>query len=179
MTSANLRSAYGGESMAHMRYKIWGEAAEKQGFPNVARLFRAISFAEQIHAKKHFSTMKGVEGDYLVASMGGFGIGSTSENLQGAISGEIFEITEMYPSYIEVANLQEEKKAEQSFFYAISAEKIHAEMFQEAKKAVDAGGDPKLGPVHVCNVCGHTVEGEIPDKCPICGVGRKEYTTFE
>ena len=71
MTSANLRSAYGGESMAHMRYKIWGDSAEKQGFPNVARLFRAISFAEQIHATKHFNTMKDTEGDFLVGSQRG------------------------------------------------------------------------------------------------------------
>ncbi len=178
MTAANLRSAFGGESMAHMRYKIWAAKAEKDGFPNVARLFRAISSAEQVHATNHFTELRNEAGAFLVPSMAGFGLGATSENLQGAIEGEMFEITEMYPVYKETAKFQAEQGAEVSFHYALSAEKIHAAMYKKAKEAVDAGKDVELGPVQICSVCGYTVEGKIPDKCPICGSPGEEFQSF-
>ena len=179
MTAANLRSAFGGESMAHMRYKVWAGKAEEEGFPNVARLFRAISRAEQAHASNHFKAMRDVGGGFLVASMAGFGLTSTSDNLQGAIDGETFEINEMYPVYKDTARFQEEKEAVTSCHYALSAEKIHAEMYTNAKKAVDAGKDVELGPMRICTNCGHTIEGDLPDKCPVCGVGPERYESFE
>jgi len=178
MTAGNLRSAFGGESMAHMRYKIWADKAAKDRFTNVARLFRAISRAEQAHATGHFNAMADIGGAFLVASGGGFGLGSTSENLAGAIAGETFEINEMYPAYLEVARMQREAAAEQSMGYAIAAERIHADMYTRAKKAVDSGEDVELGPVHICTRCGHTIEGHLPDKCPVCGVKKELYETF-
>ena len=91
MTEMNLMSAFGGESQARNRYDIYAEHAEREGFPNVARLFIAVAYAERIHAKSHFRVLKD-SGDSLVVSGGGFGFKSTSENLQVAIDGEDFEI---------------------------------------------------------------------------------------
>ena len=178
MTAGNLRSAYGGESMAHMRYKVWGAKAEKDGFPNVARLFQAISYAEQVHATSHFDELGDEGGAYLVASMAGFGLATTSENLAGAIEGETFEVQEMYPAYLEAAKFQGEKGAERSCSYALAAEKIHAVMYQKAKQVVDGGKDPQLGPVQVCGKCGYTAEGAVPNMCPICGMGKRGFRTF-
>lgn len=178
MTSGNLRSAYGGESMAHMRYLTWGDKAEQESFPNVARLFRAISHAERVHATNHFVELAQAQGDFLVPSMAGFGLSTTSDNLAGAIAGENFEVEEMYPAYLEVAKLQKEPGARRSFIYAVSAEKIHAEMFTQAKQAVDGGKDLALGPVQICGVCGWTHEGDIPDECPVCRAKRDQFTTF-
>ena len=178
MTAANLRNAHGGESMAHMRYGVWGDKAAKDGFPNTARLFKAIALAETIHASSHFRELGDEAGDFLCASMAVFGLGTTSQNLQGGINGETFEITEMYPVYLESAKFQKEKGAERSFNYALSAEKTHAALFQKAKEAVDAGRDVELGPVHVCSVCGWTHEGELPDTCPICGAKKDKFQTF-
>lgn len=179
MTAGNLRSAFGGESMAHMRYKIWAYKAESDGFANVARLFRAISRAEQAHATGHFKALADVAGAFLVPSGGGFGLGSTSDNLAGAIAGETFEINEMYPAYLEVAKMQGEAAAEKSMGYAFAAEHIHADMYTHARQAVDAGDDVVLGPMGICTNCGHTIEGHVPDKCPICGVKKELYETFE
>lgn len=179
MTAANLRSAFGGESMAHMRYKIWSDKAARDGFPNVARLFRAVSRAEQAHATGHFRTLAEVAGAFLVPSGGGFGLGITSENLAGAIEGETFEIEEMYPAYLAVAEAQGEKAAIRSMNYAIAAERIHAGMFKTAKAAVDTEKDMELGKVQVCVICGHTFEGEVPEQCPICGASKDWYVTFE
>ncbi|MCX5994638.1 MAG: rubrerythrin family protein [Chloroflexi bacterium] len=178
ITSANLHNAYGGESMAHMRYRTWGDKAEQDGFPNVARLFRAITFAEQIHANNHFRELKDLVGGFGCNSGAIFGLGSTSQNLQGGIDGETFEINEMYPTYLETAKFQGEKGAQQSFYYALSAEKTHAALFQKAKTAVDSGKDVQLGPMLVCTVCGWTHEGNAPDKCPICGAKKEKFRTF-
>jgi rubrerythrin len=178
MTAANLRSAHGGESMAHMRYRAWAEKAMEEGFPNVARLFTAISYAEEVHGKNHFRELGKVAGDFLVDSMAGFGLGSTSENLQGAYEGEMFEITEMYPAYQEVAKMQNEKGAFKSFHYAVSAEKIHAEMYKNARATVDQGRDITLGTVYICPVCGYTHEGEPPEKCPVSAPPRDKFVAF-
>jgi len=178
ITAENLRSAYGGESMAHMRYMIWADKAEREGFPNVARLFRAVSFAERAHATGHFNVMKDVAGGFSVVAGAGFGIGPTSQNLQGAIEGENFEIAEMYPAYLAVADMQGEKSAHRSMTWAMAAETIHAEMYAQAKKAVDGGADAGFGPIHVCEVCGHTLEGDAPDKCPVCGALKKRFRAF-
>ncbi len=179
MTATNLRSAFSGESMAHMRYLRWADRAEEEGYPNVARLFRAISHAERVHATNHFNELKNESGDFPVTAAGGFGVGSTSDNLQGAINGENFEINEMYPAYLAVAELQGEKGAIRSMNFAISAEKIHSAMYQEAKQSVDAGRDKELGPIRICGVCGYTAEGEIPQRCPVCGAGRDKFDSFE
>jgi len=179
MTAANLRSAHGGESMAHMRYKVWGAKAQEEGFPNVARLFRAIAYAEEVHASNHFRHLGNEGGAFLVASMAGFGLGNTSANLAGAIEGELFEVNEMYPAYLRVAKDQGEKGAVETFRYALSAERVHAKMYADAKKSVDAGKDPRLGPIHVCSVCGYTLEGQPPGTCPICGASFKAFRKFQ
>ncbi|MBM4033720.1 MAG: rubrerythrin family protein [Planctomycetes bacterium] len=179
MTAANLRSAFGGESMAHMRYKLWSARAGDEGYPNVARLFRAIAHAEQVHATNHFAALADEAGAHLVAAGGGFGLGPTSANLAGAIEGETFEFEEMYPAYLAAARAQGEKAATQTLHYAAAAEKLHAALYAEAKKAVDAGKDVELGPVQICETCGYTAEGDVPDFCPICGVGKDKFRTFE
>ncbi len=178
ITAANLRNAHGGESMAHMRYIVWGDHARKEGFTNVARLFKAISSAETVHASNHFRELKEQIGDALCASMSVFGLSDTSQNLQGGINGETYEINEMYPTYLETAKFQGEKGAQQSFHYSLSAEKEHAAMFKKAKQFIDSGKDAELGPVHVCLVCGWTHEGDLPEVCPICGVKSDQFKTF-
>jgi rubrerythrin len=115
MTLDFLHSAYGGESMAHMRYLIWGDIAQKEGFPNVARLFRAISYAEQVHATNHFREIGGAASDAAVTAGGVFGTGKTADNLQGAINGELHEVEQMYPVYLNAAEFQNEPGAKRSF----------------------------------------------------------------
>lgn len=164
MTEKNLRDAFCGESMAHMKYLIFADKAEKEGYPNVARLFRAIAYAEFVHARNHWREL----GE----------ISSTSENLQTGIDGETFEVEEMYPVYKHVAEMQEEKGAVQSTTYALEAEKIHAAMYTEAKQKVDEGKDIEIGNIYICPVCGYTAEGEAPEKCPVCGLPKDKFIKF-
>lgn len=178
MTADFLRSAYGGESMAHMRYTIWAGSAEKENFPTIGRLFNAVAYAEWVHAKNHFNVLKDIVGDHTVPAGAVFGLTNTVENLQGAINGELHEIEQMYPVYLETARFQGEKDAERSFHYAVEAEKQHADLFKKAQEAAKAGKDMDSKNFYVCPVCGHTVENGAPDKCPICGVKKELFKEY-
>ena len=164
MTEKNLRDAFAGESQAHMKYLIFAQKAEEEGKSNLARLFKAVAYAEQVHATNHFKAL----GD----------LGDSVENLQSAVGGENFEVEEMYPSYDAVAKLQDEKSAIRSIHYAIEAEKIHAAMYTEAKQAAKDNKDVDFGDVYICPVCGYTVEGEAPESCPVCSVSKDKFVKF-
>lgn len=179
MTADFLHSAYGGESMAHMRYLIWGETAKKEGFPKIKVLFDAIAYAEQVHAGNHFRVIGGDTADYTVTAGAEFGTSKTADNLQGAINGELHEAEQMYPVYVEAAKFQNEPGAQRSFHYAMEAEKIHAVLFKDAQDAAREGRDTDLTSVYICPVCGHTVLDEAPDVCPICGTKKELYREFK
>ena len=164
MTEQNLRDAFSGESQAHMKYQIYSNVAEKEGFPNVARLFKAIAYAELVHARHHRKELDGIKG--------------STENLQDAIDGENFEIEEMYPAYKVVAELQEEKGAVRSTHYALEAEKIHSKMYTDAKKVVMEKKDIEIGTIQICDVCGYTHDGDAPEKCPICSAPKSKFLSF-
>ena len=178
MTASNLKSAFGGESMAHMRYLCWGEAAIKEGYPNVGNLFEAVAYAERVHAGNHFRELRKEVGDASVTAGAGFGMTNTSENLQGAINGENHEVEQMYPAFIAVADLQKEKGSIRSFQFALEAEKTHAALFAKAKANVDANQDFDESTVHVCDICGYTIVGALEDDCPICKARVEMFTTF-
>lgn len=176
MTEQFMHNAFAGESMAHMRYMVYAEAAEKDGFKNVARLFRAVAFAEEVHATGHMRRAPFKMGS--VAAEAPFGVGKTSENLANAVAGETYEIEEMYPVFMETAKFQGEKLALTSFDWAFKAEKVHQKMYLEAKSLVDQGKDWRDAKVHICSTCGWTVEGDAPDVCPVCGAKKAAFRLF-
>jgi rubrerythrin len=179
MTEQNLINAFGGESMAHMRYSQFADKAEREKLPHVARLFRAIAYAEFIHAGDHYRELRHLNDGYVANSMGAFGPGDTLKNLGLAIAGESFEIEQMYPAYIEVAQFQNEKQAQRSFEWSYNTEKMHLELFQRAERVVRDKKDLDLGPVQVCSLCGYTLEGDAPDQCPLCMAKKEMFKSFE
>ena len=164
MTEQNLNAAFAGESQAHLRYLAFAQIAEKEHRPNVSRLFRAIAYAEQVHGINHYKELG------LIKKL--------SQNLQAAIEGETYEAEDMYPSFRAVAELQGERGALRTTEWALQAEKVHAGMYQRAKQSVDGGGDVFLGDVYICDECGYTVEGNPPDRCPLCGAPRDRFSKF-
>jgi len=178
MTADFLRSAYGGESAAHMRYLIWGDMAGKEGFPNIKRLFEAIAYAEWAHADNHFRELGEQVGPATVTAGAEFGAGKTMDNLQGAINGEKHEVEQMYPVYLNAAQFQKEEGAARAFRFALEAEKIHVKLFEQARAAAMQGKDMELGEVYICPVCGYTEAGPVPDKCPVCGVKKEKFKAF-
>lgn len=159
-TEENLAEAFAGESQANRRYLAYADAAEKEGLPGVARLFRAVAAAEAIHAQSHLRAMGG--------------IGETLANLAEARGGEAHEFTEMYPAMVAAAEAEGHKAGARGMRHAMEVEKVHFELFGEAAAAVEAGGDIAAEP-HICPVCGHTVLGDAPDRCPVCGCPAERY----
>ncbi|MCX7823508.1 MAG: rubrerythrin family protein [Syntrophobacterales bacterium] len=157
-TKDNLKAAFAGESQATRKYLAFAEKALEEGYPGIARLFRAAAAAEMVHSLKHLRVMKG--------------IGSTKENLEEAISGETHEFTTMYPQMIEEAISEGEKQAEISFRYANEVEKVHAELYKKA--LADMENFPERD-YYVCKICGYTAEDHPPEKCPVCGANQKQF----
>jgi rubrerythrin len=164
MTEENLKAAFAGESQASQKYLAFAAKADVDGRPNAARLFRAAAFAESTHARNHLSVLGG--------------IGDVAANLDAAWGGEDFEIAEMYPAYGEVARMQGNNEAGTSVRYAVTAEKDHRALYTKAKEAVVAGGDLDAAPIRVCPVCGHTIQGDAPDECPVCGTAGQYFKEF-
>jgi rubrerythrin len=153
-TIENLKEAFSGESQANRTYLAYGERAAKDGFAQVAKLFRAVAAAETVHAHAHLRAMDGVK--------------STAENLQEAAAGEKYEFTEMYPPMVATAQEEGNRRAEISMRNAMEVEKVHHGLFNQALEAVNAGADMEQAPIRVCPICGHTVIGDAPDECPVC-----------
>lgn len=150
----NLQDAFAGESQANRKYLAFAKQAEKEGFPQVARLFRAAAEAETVHAHNHFKALGGIK--------------DTKENLMEAIGGETYEFKKMYPPMIEDAKQEGANEALRSFTYANTVEKTHAELYQKAFDSLGQAGESF--DYYVCTVCGHTHEKAAPEKCPVCGV---------
>jgi len=161
-TQENLQEAFAGESQANRKYLAFAAQADKEGYPQAAKLFRAAAEAETVHAHAHLRAMAG--------------IGKTVENLKAAIAGETFEFKEMYPAMIATAKEEGEKTAERSFSYANKVEAIHAALYQKALDNIDSA---KECDYYVCPVCGYTCENEPPEKCPVCGALSKAFLKVE
>jgi rubrerythrin len=153
-TLENLKTAFAGESQANRKYLAYAAKADKEGYPQIARLFRAAAEAETIHALAHLQSMGGV--------------GSTLDNLKDAIAGETYEYTEMYPPMATQAE-QEGHRGKTMLKWANAVEKVHADLYQQALAALQAGKDLATMEIYLCPVCGHLELGAAPDKCPVCG----------
>lgn len=164
-TQDNLANAFAGESQANRRYLAFAKKAESDGFPQVAKLFRAAAAAETVHALAHFRAMGGIK--------------STQDNLQAAVEGEGFEVKEMYPPYLKTAQEENNTQAAISFRNALAVEKIHYDLYSQAAESVDKGQDLPDQKVYVCAVCGNTVYGEAPDTCSVCGAPGSQFTEIQ
>ena len=160
-TETNLQDAFAGESQANRKYLAFAGKAEKEGFAQVAKLFRAVADAETIHAHSHLRVLGGIK--------------ETSQNLQEAISGEEHEFTEMYPEFIKTAEAEGNKKAVSSMRMAMEVEKVHFDLFKQAMAAVEKGQDLESLEIYVCPICGHTEIGQAPDRCPVCNTKGEKY----
>lgn len=164
-TIENLQEAFAGESQASTRYKAFARKADQEGHAGVAKLFRAASAAEVLHARNHLETMEGVK--------------STAENLKEAISGENMEHVNMYPEFIGQASKEEKPKAVRTFEWARKVEIAHESLYKAALETLESGAKEQAGDYYVCQVCGMTVEGEAPDRCPVCGAPKTQFMKID
>lgn len=161
-TNENLKSAFAGESQANRRYTAFARKADDEGFPQIAKLFRAAAEAETVHALNHLRVSSGVK--------------STDANLETALSGETFEFQKMYPEYLKAAEREGNKQAGWSFDVANKVEQIHAGFYSKAIEAIKSKKDLARIDYYVCSVCGNTVEDNAPERCPICGAPKNKFS---
>jgi rubrerythrin len=149
----DLKAAFAGESQANRRYLAWAKKAQDEGYPQIAKLFRAVAAAETVHAHNHFRTLGEIK--------------STVENLQAAIAGEHYEVVTMYPDFMKDAEVEDQKKALNSFNLAWQVEKMHEVLYQKALDTI--GSEQPDTDYYVCPVCGYTHPGSsAPERCPVC-----------
>ena len=160
-TSDNLQEAFAGESQANRKYLAFAKKADQDGLPQIAKLFRATAEAETVHAQAHMRVMGDIKG--------------TAENLAAAIEGEGFEFQQMYPKFLAAAQEEGSKPAEFSFKNALAVEEIHYGLYSKALEAVKANENLPATTIHICPVCGNTVEGDVPARCPVCNVPGERF----
>lgn len=164
-TEKNLKDAFAGESQANRMYLAFAQKAESDGYPQIAKLFRAAAAAETVHAHAHFRVMGGVK--------------DTAGNLQAAINGEGYEFQKMYPGFLSEAESEKNAAAVASFRNALAVEKIHYDLYSKALESLKTGKDLPGRDIFVCEVCGNTVYGQAPDKCPVCGASKGKFTKIQ
>lgn len=160
-TQDNLMAAFAGESQANRKYLAFADVADKEGLPQVAKLFRAAAAAETIHAHAHLKNAGH--------------IGDTAANLKSALEGETYEFTHMYPDMIKDAEAEGNAAVAKYFGYANAVEEVHANLYKKAM------ADPKglqATDYYVCKVCGYTHEGPC-SKCPVCQAGAVAFSKVD
>jgi len=161
-TTDNLQEAFAGESQANRKYLAFAKKADADGYPQIARLFRAAAEAETVHAHAHLRVLGGVK--------------DTADNIQAAIEGEGFEFQEMYPKFLAEAESEKNQAAAVSIKNALAVERIHHGLYSEALESLNGGKDLDSAPIFVCEICGNTVIGEAPDKCPVCNAPKARFS---
>lgn len=160
----NVYRAFVGEAKAHIRLMAFARKADEEGYSQIAKLFRAIAAAEEVHAANHLRVL----GQAIVKS--------TEENLALSFEREttVNEVT--YPQFILDAEEEGEQAAALSFSYARDVEEGHARLY---KNAMEHLLRDEVSDYYVCGVCGYTSDGLLPDECPICGASKQEFRKIE
>jgi len=156
-TLTNLRAGFVGESQAHLRNLAFAMKAEQDGYPQVARLFRAIAEAEAVHAFNHFRLLGAVS--------------DTQENLESAFEKENLA-SRRYPQFVIEANEEGNTSVATVLGYSRDVEKGHAKLYKKALAHVMAEEEVEY---YVCQVCGYVSDGTLPDECPICGAPKEKF----
>ncbi len=161
-TYENLKKAFAEEAQANRKYLAFSEKAEEEGYPQIAKLFRAAATAEAIHARAHLEKLGWIK--------------STEENLTQAIGGEKHEAEKIYPAMILHAKEEKDKAAEIGFTWAREVEAEHAELYKKALSDMEGAGEVDY---YVCSGCGHTQEGEPKGNCPVCGAPKEKIKKID
>lgn len=156
-----LEKAYAGEAKAALRLKIFADVAEKEGYPQIAKLFRVICFSEEIHGTRALRVLKET--------------GNTEENLQNSFESEEKVARVAYEEFLKTASDLGDKAAALHFSQSRDVEEGHAKLYKNALN--DMMSERKTA-YHVCTVCGYISDGVLPDECPVCGVKKEKFVSF-
>ena len=173
-TLENMQAAFNGESNAHARYLEFAAQADKEGYGEVASLFRAAARAEEIHAGNHAAVIKQM-GRTPDAKIDNPEVKSTRENLETAIKGETYEKDTMYPEFLKQARADRNKAAIKSLNFARAAEMEHAKLYTVALSELEKLKNSKSVAYYVCPKCGFTTKDLTFAKCPSCFTPKEKF----
>jgi rubrerythrin len=159
-TRDNLYTAFVGEAKAYHRLLAFARKADEEGYPQVAKLFRAIAAAEGVHTERHLRLL----GEAVVKG--------TEENLQSSFERETTVNQVYYPQFIREAEEEGKQAAALTFSQARDVEEGHAALY---KRALSALLRDETHDYYVCQVCGYVAEREAPDQCPICKAKQEKF----
>ena len=171
----NLVASFSGENFGNRILLAFAGGAEKDGFPQIAKVFRVAAIGESVHAHNILQALGGGKILKRDLKVGKIKLKSLEENLKAAIIGEFMAFTKIYPGFIEDGKVEGNKKAEQTFLKANEVEKIHHKMFEAALNSVENGRDLSEEELFLCPFCGYPTGGKIPDKCPVCGSVKENF----
>jgi rubrerythrin len=176
-----LKAAYNGESTASAKYAKFAEAAKKEGFSNVEKMFQSTSRAEAIHAANHKKVLAKLGVNIGDPEIGKFDVKTTAENLVDAAKGESYEVTTMYPDFIKSAEAEKQSGAKKSFTWAMDTEKKHNDFYGKALTAVKGGTEKSFsGEWYVCPVCGNTYDAAtMKVACDFCMTPKAKFEVFK
>jgi rubrerythrin len=152
---------YSAEAQIGRKYTAFAEKAAEEGYPQAARLFRAVARAEDVHARLVLAAMKIVK--------------STRENLQASADFENYVAQDVLPGSLQRASDQADGAMAVTFRRCLGASKTHAVLFTAAGEQLRSGKDLAAGELAVCLECGNVLSGAIPDRCPVCGGERAGF----
>ena len=157
-TESNLHDAFTGESKAAVRLNAYARKAEEEEYEGIAKLFRAISASESVHAFNNLRLLKDIK--------------DTETNLQEALGSER-KIAEVgYSKFIAEAEEEGKQAAATMFAYARDVEDRHAKLYDQALQHLVTDEVPGY---FICNVCGYVADSIVPDNCPICGAPAEKF----
>ena len=174
-TLENLKAAIGGETGASAKYAAFAQAAKEQGYEQIARLFEATSAAEQIHIGLEYDLAKEIDPATEKPEPPAVEEHESDINLISGANGEIYETSDMYPSFIKKAQEEGNNKAVQVFTRAKLAEAYHAKLYMDAYTTIDTPFDGKY---YLCPICGYIHKGENFTACPICLAPKSSFTAY-
>ncbi|MHA2060795.1 MAG: rubrerythrin [Candidatus Sifarchaeia archaeon] len=187
-TIESLSKAFIGESQARNRYTMYSKVAKKEGYVQISDLFLVTAAKEKEHAEQLWEwiqKLKGMSsedwGEINVPAVAPTAFGTTADNLKGAIAGENYEYTEMYPEFAKIATDEGYPDLGEQLLAIGKAEMHHRDRYTELLKNVEAGTVfKKATPVDwVCLECGYVHNGtEPPEECPSCGHDRGYYAVL-
>jgi rubrerythrin len=161
-----LFNAFSQECMAHVRYKLYAEDAEKRGMKNTAKLFRAASDSEWHHAKIFYNTMSGLK--------------EPLDGIKESIENERREVETLYPECADYARQLKLGLPAYAFTDALMAEKVHLRLFEKALEELETRQDIAGESYYTCSSCGYTFKGsEHPKNCPVCGAPGDKIRSVE
>ena len=153
---------YEGEAKAALRLKIFAKKAEQEDLPQISKLFRVISFSEEIHGARALRMLREVK--------------DTDSNLKESFQSETHVAGVAYDDFIELAENIGDVTVSSILSNSRDVEDGHAKLY---KYAINHLIGEKETTYYVCQVCGYVSDGVWPDVCPVCSAPKEQFVEFK